>query len=223
MPAHALARSEEAGAEHVVRAPASDRVEHGGELRGVVLAVAVEVDRGRIPVLAGVREPGPQRRPEPARLGVGDQLGAGGARDGGGTVARAVVDDHDIDGHPARPLRESLEHAPEARLLVAGDDDRQAAAARGGRRSDGRISERDKRAPAGRGRNAHAEQLGDGRRQLADRPRLAAHRARHGALAPDHERHRALAPVEVPVPADPAALPVVCHQDHRRALERAAL
>ncbi len=77
-------------------------------------------------------------------------------------------------------------------------------------------------AARGRGR-LHAQQRADRRRQLADVVRLVVDRARHGAHAVHDERDRRLAPVEVAVAADAAALAVVGHQDHRRVVELAAL
>jgi len=67
MPAHPVARAEEARAEHVVGAPAGNRVEHALEIRGVVLAVAVEVDGGGVALVAGDLEPGAQGGAEAAR------------------------------------------------------------------------------------------------------------------------------------------------------------
>ena len=49
---HAVAPAEEARAEHVVGAPARDRLEHAREVGGVVLAVAVEVDGGGVALVA---------------------------------------------------------------------------------------------------------------------------------------------------------------------------
>jgi len=67
VPAHTVAGAEEAGAEHVVGAPAGDRVEDAPEVRGVVLAVAVEVDGCGVALVTGDLEAGAQRGAEAAR------------------------------------------------------------------------------------------------------------------------------------------------------------
>ena len=83
MPGHAGAfATEEARAEHVVGAPARNRVEHTLELGRVVLAVAVEVDGGRVAALARLLEAAAQRGAEAARDRMREHLGASGDRDG---------------------------------------------------------------------------------------------------------------------------------------------
>jgi hypothetical protein len=81
MQAHPLAVPEEARAEHVVGAPAGDRLEQAIEVRGRVLAVAVEIDGGAVSLVAGELEPGAQRRPQAARGLVRDDAGATRAAD----------------------------------------------------------------------------------------------------------------------------------------------
>ena len=62
VPGHPVAAPEEARAEHVVGPSPRHRLEHAREVGRVVLAVAVEIDRGRVAVLARVRQPGAERR-----------------------------------------------------------------------------------------------------------------------------------------------------------------
>jgi len=81
VPAHPVAGAEEAGAEHIVGAPAGDRVEHAPEVRGVVLAVAVQVDGGGVALVTGDLEPRAQRGAEAARNGVRVHARALSARD----------------------------------------------------------------------------------------------------------------------------------------------
>jgi hypothetical protein len=57
MPAHAVARAEEAGPEHVVGTPAGDRVEYALEVGRVVLAIAVEVHGGGVALVASDLKP----------------------------------------------------------------------------------------------------------------------------------------------------------------------
>ena len=78
-------------------------------------------------------------------------------------------------------------------------------------------------APACRVGLRNAEQAADRRGQLEHRAGLVRDRARQRALAPHDEGNRPLAPVEMPVAADSATLAVVGHQDHRGAVEPAAL
>jgi len=106
MPGYAGRRrgTEEARPEHVLGAPARDRVEHALELGGVVLAVAVEVDGGVVVAVAGGLEAGAQRGAEASGALVRDHLGAGGVGECGCRVTRAVVDDERVDRHPAGAL-----------------------------------------------------------------------------------------------------------------------
>jgi hypothetical protein len=83
---------EEARAEHVVGATFGDGLEEAGEVRGVVLAVAVEVDGRRVALVARQLEPGAQGGAEAPRALVRDDPRAVLAADGGGGVARAVID-----------------------------------------------------------------------------------------------------------------------------------
>ena len=223
MPAHPPPIAEEARAEHVVGPPARHRVEDPRQLRGVVLPVPVEVDDGLVACLVRVGEAGPERRAEAARARVGDHLGSGRTGDLGGAVTRAVVHDERVHGHSAGVARDAGEHAADTRLLVARDHERQAASTRRRANADARIGDRLERPAARGGRRLDAEQLGDGARELEHRAGLTAHRAGHRAGAPDHERHRALAPVEVPMAADAAALAVIGHQDDRGVVEPPAL
>jgi hypothetical protein len=223
VPGHALALAQEAGAEHVVGATGRHGGEHLRELGRVVLAVSVEVDRGVVATVAGVPEACPERRAEPATGRVADHAGTVAAGDGRGRVIGAVVDDEHVDIHPARPGRHRREHCSDARLLVPGDDDREAPAPVGGRRDHTRVALGQQRPSASRRRSLDPQQLRDRPRQLEHGAPLAGLPAGHGTLAPDHERHGALPPVHVPVAADSAALPVVRHQDHGRALQLSAL
>jgi hypothetical protein len=224
VPGHAVSLVEEARAEHVVGAAACHRLEHALELRGVVLAVSIEVDGGRVTLVSRDLQPAAERRAEAARGLMRVDARAVIAPDRGRGVARPVVHEQHVDGQAARLAWNGGEHAADGHLLVAGDHDGEAALRGVGRRRLHRlVLGRHQRPPPGGLGLGHAEQTGDGRRQLEHRARLARDGARHGALAPDHERHGSLAPVEVSVAADPTALAVVGHQDHRRAIELAAL
>jgi len=127
VPAHPLARAEEARAEHVVGAPAGDGLEHAVEVGGVVLAVAVQVDGCGVALVAGDLEPGAERGAEATGDGMcvhPRTVLAGDLRRG---VARAVVHDQHVDGQSARLGGNACEHVAHGGLLVAGDDDRKAA------------------------------------------------------------------------------------------------
>jgi hypothetical protein len=67
VPAHAVAPAEEARAEHVVPAPARDRLEDPVEVARVVLAVAVEIDGGGVPLVTRDLEARAKRGAEAAR------------------------------------------------------------------------------------------------------------------------------------------------------------
>jgi hypothetical protein len=127
VPAHAVALAQEARPEHVLGAAARYRLEHAGQLGGVVLAVPVEVHRGPVAALAGELEARAQRGAEPARLRVRDHPGPGPPRRGRAAVTRAVVDHDHVHRHAARVAGKPPEHVAEPRLLVPGDDDREAA------------------------------------------------------------------------------------------------
>jgi hypothetical protein len=126
VPAHAVAAAEEARAEHVVGATSSDGLEHAGEAGGVVLAVAVEVDRGGVALVASRLETGAKAGAEAARDRMRENPRAVLLADPGSGVLRAVVDEKDVDRQPARLVRKPGEHRPDGRLLVARDDDGQA-------------------------------------------------------------------------------------------------
>jgi len=102
MPAHAVPASEEARAEDIVGAAARDRLENPGEVGWVVLPVAVDVDGGGVVLVAGDLDAGPNRGPEPARDRMRVDARAVLARDVGGGIARAVVDEQQVDGQAAR-------------------------------------------------------------------------------------------------------------------------
>jgi hypothetical protein len=142
------------------------------------------------------------------------------ATDRRGRVARAVVHEEHVHGESAGLVRDGGQHAADGRLLVAGEDDREAAP--GGLRCRTplrrRILRRHQRPAARRLGLRHAEEASDGGRQLEHRARLPRDRAGHGTLSPYDERHGALPPVEVAVAADTATLAVVCHQDHGSSL-----
>ena len=131
MPAHPVARAEEAGAEHVVGAPAGDRGEHALEIGGVVLAVAVEVDGGGVALVAGDFEPAAQGGAEAARHGMRVNPRTLFARDIRRGVARAVVDHQHIDRKPARLAGYAANDGTDGSLLVACHHDRQAPSFRG--------------------------------------------------------------------------------------------
>ena len=150
-----------------------------------------------------------------------DHLGPGRPGQVGGRVARAVVHHQDVDVHAGDVRGHGVQNGGQPRLFIARDHDRQRAP-RGGSAHLG-VSGRDQRAPACGSGCVHAQESADGVGQLAHRARLGADRARHRTLAPDHERHGALAPVQVAVAADAATLAVIGHQDHRGAFELAAL
>jgi hypothetical protein len=174
VPRHAIAPTEEARAEHVVGAAARDRLEHALEVGRVVLAVAVKVDGGGVALVARDFEPRSQRRPEPARALVGVDAGAVLAADRGRGVARAVVHEQHVHGQPARLARDAGEHAADGRLLVAGYHDGKAARSGAGAHRLHRSVLRRHQRPAARGLGLrHAEQAGDGRRQLQHRARFA--------------------------------------------------
>jgi hypothetical protein len=127
MPAHAVPGSEEARAEHVVGPAARDRFEDACEVSGIVLAVAVEVDGGRVPLVAGYLEPAAKSGAEPARGLMRVDAGAMRARNPRGAVARPVIDQESIDRKPARLARDPAEHRANRGFLIAGNDDCEAA------------------------------------------------------------------------------------------------
>ena len=190
----------------------------------VVLTVAVDVDRGGVALVAGDLEAGSQGSSEPARaLGRMDARSVF-APDGGRRIARAVVHEQDIQRQPTGGLGDPGKHAADDRRLIARDHDGEAACAGWAvRRLHERVLRRQERPAACRLGLRHAEQARDRGRELEHRARLARDPSRRRTLAPDDERHRPLTPVEMPVAADPAALPVVGHEDHGRAVEPAAL
>src|SRR5690606_23521858 len=95
--AHLARRARKAGAEHVVGLAAQDRADHRGNLRRIVLAVAVEVDRRTGAALAGCSEPGPDRGAQPAAVRLPDHdVGPGCLGNRPGAIGRAVVDDDDV-------------------------------------------------------------------------------------------------------------------------------
>jgi hypothetical protein len=65
VPGHALAPAKEPRTEHVVGAPARHRFKHAFEVGGVVLAVAVDVERRGIALVAGYLQARAQGSPEP--------------------------------------------------------------------------------------------------------------------------------------------------------------
>jgi len=126
VPAHALARPEEARPEHVVRPAARDRLEHAREVGRVVLAVAVDVDGRGVALVAGCFEPGPKRGSETAAVRMGDDARAELAPDAGRCIRGAVVDEQHIDRKPTSFRRKSTEDAAHSSLLISRNDDRQA-------------------------------------------------------------------------------------------------
>jgi hypothetical protein len=224
VPGHALASAKEARAEHVVRASTCHRLEDTLEVRRVVLAVAVEVNRGGVALVAGDLEAGAQGGAESARALHRMHARAVLAPDGGRRIARAVVHEQDVQRQPTGGLRDPGKHAADHRRLIARDHDGEAArAGLAVRRLHERVLRRHERPAACRLGLRNAEQASDRRRELEHRAWLARDPSRRRTLAPDDERHRPLAPVEMPVAADPAALAVVGHEDHSRAVEPAAL
>jgi len=123
VPRHAVAVAEEARPDHVLSAAARDRLEHALEFGGVVLAVAVEVDRGVIVAVASGGEALSDGRAQPVRVRVRDDLGARVASDRRGVVVRAVVDQEHVDAHTAGDARYPRDHvADRGRLVLRGDD-----------------------------------------------------------------------------------------------------
>ena len=127
VPRHAVAVAEEARADHVLGAPARDRLEHALEVGRVVLAVAVEVDGGVVAAVARRGEALAHCGAQPGGARVRDHLGARGAGDRGGVVARAVVDDERVDGHAAGGRRDARDDRADHVLLVQRRDDGEAA------------------------------------------------------------------------------------------------
>jgi hypothetical protein len=119
MPRHAVAVAEEARADHVLRATARDRLEHAREVGGVVLAVTVEVDRRGVALVARQLEPRPKRCAEAARDRMRDHPRAVLPADLGRAVARAVIDEQDIDRHAARVVRDATNDSTDGSLLIA--------------------------------------------------------------------------------------------------------
>ena len=221
MPAHPVALAEETRTQHVIGASAGDRVEQAVEVRRCVLAVAVEVHGRRVALVPSDLQPGAERRADAPRGLVRHDPGAQPAADRGRRVARAVVHEQPIERHPAGLARDAGEHVGQGALLVARHDDREAAPRP--HRLDRCLERGYQRAAAGAGGRLDAEELRDRDGQLAHGAPLAPGRGGRGPGAPDDERDRALAPVEVAVAADAAPLPVVGHQDHRGVLELSAL
>jgi len=218
VPRHAVAVAEEAGADHVLRAPARDRLEHALEVGGVVLAVPVEVDRGVVPAVASGGETLPDGGTQAVRVRVRHDLRARVTSDRRRVVARAVVDHEHVHAHAAGGPRDPDDHVADRGRLVLSRDDREAT---GGTWLP--AAGRQERPTARRSRRLHAEQRADRHRQLTDVVGLVVDGAGDRARAVHDERNRRLAPVEVPVAADAAALAVVRHQNHGRVLELAAL
>jgi hypothetical protein len=123
MPRHALTPTEEARAEHVIRASARDRFEHALELGRVVLAVTVDVHRCRIPLVASYLQSRAQGGAESSWL---PRLHARSvvAADCGRGVAGAVVHEQDVHPQPACARRDAAKDAAHDGLLVARHDDR---------------------------------------------------------------------------------------------------
>jgi hypothetical protein len=118
--------AEEARAQHVVGAPACDRLEDPREVGRVVLAVAVEVDGGGVALVARDAEPEAKSGPEAARDRVRVDPSAMLACDLRRGVARAVVDEQDVHGKPARLGRQPREHTAHGLFLVARNDNGEA-------------------------------------------------------------------------------------------------
>jgi hypothetical protein len=123
VPAHPVARAEEAGAEHIVGAPARDRIEHALEIRGVVLAVAVEVDGGGVALVAGDLEPGAQGGAEAARYGMGVHPRTLLPSDLRRGIARTVVDEQHVHRQAARLGGDAPNDSTDGSLLIPRDDD----------------------------------------------------------------------------------------------------
>jgi len=172
--AHAVAVAEEARAEDVVGAATGDGREDALEVARVVLAVAVEVDGGRVALVTRDREPGAKRRAEPARDRMRVDASAALARDVGSGVAGAVVHQKEIDIHAARAARDRGEDATDGGLLVTGNRHGEAAVSarpRGGGLHV-RILDRHEGAAAGGLRRRQSEQARHGRGELKHRARL---------------------------------------------------
>jgi len=160
VPAHAVAAAEEARAEDVVGAPARHRLEDARQVRRVVLAVAVDVDGHRVALVAGDLESGAKSGAEAPAVRMRDDPGAELPPDVRRRVARAVVDEQDVDRKPPGLRGQPREHTADGGLLVTGDDDRKTPPARRPPRSR-RILCRHQRAAAGGLRRGDSEQRGD--------------------------------------------------------------
>ena len=100
---------------------AVDAVEQRLHRQRIVLAVGVELDRPLVAVPHRVREAGAQRAPDPDVERQDRDVHAGGGRQLGGAVARAVGHhEHVVVG---RLLGELLEHRRQRLLLVVRRDD----------------------------------------------------------------------------------------------------
>ena len=119
MPAHAVAPAEEARAEHVVRAAAGDGPEDPLEVARVVLAIPVEIDGGGVPLVTRGLEAAAQSGAKAARDRMGMNPRTVLARDGGGAIARAVVDEEHVDIEPAGTRRDAANDGTDGSLLVA--------------------------------------------------------------------------------------------------------
>jgi hypothetical protein len=92
VPAHPLPLAQEPRTEHVVRPAARHRCEHPLELGRVVLAVAVQINGGRVALIPRKLEAAAKGRAEPARGLGGGHPRSPLAGHRGGAVLGAVVD-----------------------------------------------------------------------------------------------------------------------------------
>ena len=102
---------------------AFQRLQHGGDVLGQVLAVGVQLHGAVVAVLGGVAQPGLESAGQAQIDGQVDQVKAAGTADGGGLVPAAVVDYHIVI------LRvfggQFTHHAGDIALLVVGRNDDQ--------------------------------------------------------------------------------------------------
>ncbi len=182
MPRHALAAAEKARAEHVVRAPARDRFEHPLEVGRVVLAIAVDVERRGVPLVARDLQASAKGGAESLRLSrrytrapCSRPIAAVASREPSSTSSTSTR-------QPACALRDAGEHAADRWLLVARDDDGETAPPCRRARPHARVPHRHQRAPARGLRLRDAEQPGDRRGQLEHRARLVRDGPRHAPL-----------------------------------------
>jgi hypothetical protein len=179
VPAHAVAIAEETRPERIVGTAARHGREHALQLGGVVLAVGIEVDGRRVALVAGDLEAGAKSGAESTAAMVGDHPGAGSAGDAGGGIRGAVIHEQQVEREAAGGGGYSREHAADGLLLVARNEDCEAArfTIRVDSRHPGIHCREEGAAAGGRGR-LDPQQGGQRARQLQCRAGLATHGTR---------------------------------------------